>query len=128
VEFAVVAPVFLLLVFGMIEIGRVIMVQQVLTNASREGARAAVLDGSTISSVNTTVTTYLTTAGLSGGSVSVMDSSGSSVEPSTLSNGIPITVRVSIPFSNVSLLSKPWFFSSSATLKASTVMLRETVQ
>ncbi len=46
-EFAVVAPVFLLLVFGMIEYGRMVMVQQVITNASREGARVAVLDGST---------------------------------------------------------------------------------
>ena len=39
VEFAVVAPVFLLLVFGMIEYGRMVMVYQILTNASREGAR-----------------------------------------------------------------------------------------
>src|SRR5205823_8867626 len=32
VEFAVVAPVFFLLVFGMIEYGRMVMVQQVITN------------------------------------------------------------------------------------------------
>ena len=51
VEFAVVAPIFLLLVFGMIEYGRMVMVQQVLTNASREGARVAVLDGSTAQQV-----------------------------------------------------------------------------
>ena len=43
VEFAIVAPLFILLVFGMIEFGRMVMVQQVLTNASREGARLAVL-------------------------------------------------------------------------------------
>ncbi len=36
VEFAIVAPVFFLLVFGMIEYGRMVMVQQVITNASRE--------------------------------------------------------------------------------------------
>src|SRR5262245_57058974 len=50
VEFAVVAPIFLLLVFGMIEYGRMVMVYQIVTNASREGARAAVLDGATTSS------------------------------------------------------------------------------
>ncbi|MGB6041722.1 MAG: TadE family protein, partial [Pirellulales bacterium] len=44
VEFALVAPLFVLMVMGMIEVGRAIMVQQVLTNASREGARRAVLD------------------------------------------------------------------------------------
>ena len=62
VEFAIVAPVFFLLVFGMIEYGRMVMVQQVITNASREGARAAVLDGATTGSVTTTVNAYLTAA------------------------------------------------------------------
>ena len=33
VEFALVAPVFFLLVFGMIEYGRMVMVQHVITNA-----------------------------------------------------------------------------------------------
>ncbi len=44
VEFAIVAPIFFLLIFGMIEFGRVVMVQQLLTNASREGARLGVLN------------------------------------------------------------------------------------
>jgi len=52
VEFAIVAPVFLLMVFGMIEYGRMVMVQQIITNAPREGARTAVLAGATTSSVN----------------------------------------------------------------------------
>ena len=38
VEFALVVPVFFLMVFGMIEFGARIMVQQLLTNAAREGA------------------------------------------------------------------------------------------
>ena len=65
VEFAIVAPVFFLLVFGMIEYGRMVMVQQVITNASREGARVGVLDGSTTSSVTTAVNNYLTAAKIS---------------------------------------------------------------
>ncbi len=39
VEFAVIAPLLFFLIFGMIEFGRVIMVMQVMTNATREGAR-----------------------------------------------------------------------------------------
>jgi Flp pilus assembly protein TadG len=58
VEFAVVAPVFILLVLGMLEYGRMIMVQQVITNASREGARRAVLDGATVESVTAAMTSY----------------------------------------------------------------------
>ncbi|TFG81694.1 MAG: pilus assembly protein, partial [Chromatiales bacterium] len=42
VEFAIVAPVFFLFVFGLIELGRIVMVQQALTNAAREGCRTAV--------------------------------------------------------------------------------------
>ena len=66
VEFAVVAPVFVLLVFGMIEFGRAVMVQQVLVNASREGARQAVLDGSTVAEIEDRVSTYLDASSVDG--------------------------------------------------------------
>ena len=60
VEFAVVAPVFLLLAFGLFEFGRLLMVQQALTNATREGCRAAGLASSvSTSNVDTAVRNYL---------------------------------------------------------------------
>jgi hypothetical protein len=43
VEFAIVAPVLFLFLFGLIEWGRMVMVQQSLTNAAREGCRMAIL-------------------------------------------------------------------------------------
>ena len=43
VEFAVVSPLFFLFIFGLIEFGRYVMVQQALTNAAREGSRTAAL-------------------------------------------------------------------------------------
>jgi Flp pilus assembly protein TadG len=60
VEFAFVAPVFFVLVFGLIELGRMVMVQQALTNAAREGCRTATL-ATTIneSEVETAVRNYL---------------------------------------------------------------------
>ena len=58
---------FFLLVFGMIEYGRMVMVQQVITNASREGARVGVLDGATTANVTTAVNNYLTSAKISTG-------------------------------------------------------------
>ncbi len=45
VEFAIVAPLFFMLVFGCIEFGRALMVQQILTNASRVGARDTPMGG-----------------------------------------------------------------------------------
>lgn len=43
VEFAVVAPLFLLFIFALVEFGRYVMVEQALTNAAREGSRTAAL-------------------------------------------------------------------------------------
>ena len=43
VEFAVVLPLLLVLLFGIIDFGWVFMIRQTLTNAAREGCRIAVL-------------------------------------------------------------------------------------
>jgi hypothetical protein len=45
VEFALVAPVFFLLLFGIIEGGRFIFYYETLNNATREGARYAIVHG-----------------------------------------------------------------------------------
>ena len=44
-EFAIVLPVFLLIVFGMIDVGRVIWATDDITNAAREAARYASIHG-----------------------------------------------------------------------------------
>ncbi|MCA9099536.1 MAG: pilus assembly protein [Pirellulales bacterium] len=123
-EFALIAPVLFLLAFGIIEFGRMVMVQQVLTNASREGARMAILDGATTSEVYTAVDTYLDSAAVS--------SSGAT---RTVSPALPtsddyvgaITVTVSVPFDQVSWLPSPLFLGGK-TLTATSVMRRENTQ
>jgi len=122
VEFAIIAPVFFLLVFGMIEFGRMIMVQQIITNASREGARIAVLDGATTSGVTTQVTNYLDGAGVRGANVTVDPD-----PPTDAGWGEPVTVEVTIPFSNVSWLPVPMFVGD-MDLSSTASMRRETVQ
>ncbi len=122
VEFAIVAPVFFLLVLGMIEYGRMVMVQQVITNASREGARQAVLDGATTAEVQTVVNDYLASGSITGATVTVTPD-----PPSDAEFGDPVTVKVSIPFSQVSWLPSPMYLGGK-TLIATTVMRRESVQ
>ncbi|MHB8892689.1 MAG: TadE/TadG family type IV pilus assembly protein [Candidatus Limnocylindrales bacterium] len=45
VEFAIVAPLFFLLLFTLIEFGRAVYYIQILNNAAREGARYAIVHG-----------------------------------------------------------------------------------
>ena len=71
VEFAIIAPLFFLLIFGIVEFGRMVMVQQILTNASREGARRAIIESATRPEVETHVLDYLTNASINGATVSV---------------------------------------------------------
>jgi len=123
VEFAIVAPVFFGFTLGMIEVGRAVMVQQIITNASREGARKGVLDDQTTSGIQTFVTTYLSNASI-GGSPTV--TVNPSLPTATGYNG-PVTVTVSVPFSQVNWGPTPIFLNG-ATLTASTVMRREGVQ
>jgi len=120
VEFALVAPLFFLLVFGMIEFGRMVMVQQVLTNASREGARTAVLDGTTLTDVQQIVGVYLAASGINGATLTTVPAN-----PATADFGDPVTVTISIPFSAVSWLPTPMYLGAK-TLSASSVMRRET--
>lgn len=123
VEFALVAPVFFLFVFGMIEYGRLVMVQQVLTNATREGARRAVLEGATNTAVINAVKSYLTTASINGDSPNVVIDISPNPELATPSQE-SITVTVSVPFNDVSWLPSPMFLNG-RTMTARSVMRRE---
>jgi len=63
-EAAVTVPVILLISVGIFEFGRAYQTSQVLTNAAREGARLAVLEGPTDAEVRARVNSYLTSGGL----------------------------------------------------------------
>jgi len=127
VEFAIVAPVFFLMILGMVEIGRAIMVQQIITNASREGARLAVLPQQTTAGVETRVAEILQSAGISGADVQILDIAGNTMNPETAEYGDVINVTVSVPFSEVSWLPASKYLSGKE-LTATTVMRTERVQ
>jgi len=63
-EAAVTIPLILMISVGIFEFGRAYQTQQVLTNAAREGARLAVINGSTDTDVVTRVRNYMTAGSL----------------------------------------------------------------
>ena len=90
-ETAVLLPIFLLLVFGVFDLGRVVFLQAQLENAVREGARAGqVMTSFSASNVQSLVQSQV---GLSGANVSASCSSpcgyGSTV---TVTATLPVTV------------------------------------
>jgi Flp pilus assembly protein TadG len=119
VEFAFVAPLLILLTMGMMEVGRMVMVKQLLVNATREGARLAVLPGATDSEVTSQVQADLVAASVNGATVTLSPASISSAPA-----GTPITVSASIPATAISWVPKP-IFSFNNTLEASTTMRTE---
>jgi Flp pilus assembly protein TadG len=121
-EFAIVAPIFFLVIIGMVELGRAVMVQQVLTNAAREGARRAILEQTSKSEVELAVNDYLAGGSISGATIAV--------SPAALNKigfGDPVTVKVSLPFDQVSWLPAPWF-AGGKILSATSVMRAERLE
>lgn len=105
VEFALVVPVLLAFVFGLIEFGRMVMVQQSLTNSAREGCRKAVL--ATTSSgqdAEAVVRGYLQTAIPDASDVTKVRVSVTPASLAGISSGTPITVGVEVNSSDVSWL------------------------
>ena len=62
VEFAIILPVLLMLVFGIIEFGLLLFNRQIITNASREGARAGIVQSPKLTGpeIQTIVDNYCT--------------------------------------------------------------------
>jgi len=64
IEFALVFPMLLLLVLGMVDFGFLFQRYEVLTNAAREGARMAVLPGYTTADVQSRVCNFVQGGGI----------------------------------------------------------------
>jgi hypothetical protein len=100
VEFALILPVILLLVVGMLEFARAWNLHQVMTDAAREGARRAVIADTAMNqdSVRAAMWRHLAQFGYDPGYSSVM--SGSTITPiaSFKDRGENITVQLSLPY------------------------------
>lgn len=103
VEFAVAISVFVIMVLGIVEIGRGFMVTHLLANAARNGCRTAILASSSNTDVNNAVNTTLTNEGLSG-TTTTIKVNGTVADVSTAQSGDQITVVVTMPASKATWL------------------------
>lgn len=105
VEMALVLPVFVLSILGVIEIGRAMMLTQVLENAARTGVRSAVLNDTTNAQVTTAVQNLVystTNVATSNVTVTVGVNGNNSASLATAEPGDTISVSVKVPFTTAS--------------------------
>ena len=99
IETAITIPIVLLGSVAIFEFGRAYQTWQILTNASREGARIAIIDGTTDAQVTNAVRSYLTSGRLQNpGSATININRNVPMGPNTASS-----VTVNYPFSFIVL-------------------------
>ena len=136
VELALVSPLLIVIVLGAIDVGQFVNVGQVVSNASRQGARSASRkSAANVSDVETVVQNYLAGAfpnvpasDIAGGvQVDVRDSAGNAIaggDLTTLASGSAVSVRVALEFDPVRWMRGVDYLSGQA-IETTTVMRRE---
>ena len=91
VEFAAIAPLMLLFTFGLVELGRMMLVKQSATHATREGARIAIRPTATNVEVLERVNEELALFNIADAVVETVPASIEDIEPGTV-----VKVRITI--------------------------------
>lgn len=145
VEFAIVFPVFMLIMFGLFEFGRAFMVIELLNAACRMAAREGVTDGVTTAQIKEEMYDFLEVGGIDRSKVRVyvLDGSGFDDDPfgdlsvpdlmqdypaneKDMANSRPRSLgifRVEVDFNDVALITPIWLLD--LTLSGQVVMRRE---
>ena len=126
VELAIVLPVFLLVIFGIVEFGRAFMAEHILANGARLGARSAIVEGSTNAQVIQQVTDFcVDTLAVNGADVVVVieDETGTAIDLATSTEGDFCRVSVAIAFDKVSFVTGSYM--DNAALESSCIMEHE---
>lgn len=100
VELVLSVPLFLILVFGILEFGNMWRTYQITTNVAREGARVASLPGTDEDDVTSTVQERLHSAGLDSTKVTAVfnDGAGLCDETTVTCEGAREMVRLEYPY------------------------------
>jgi Flp pilus assembly protein TadG len=104
IEFALVAPVFLLVIAGIIEFGQAFRTQHILTTASRRAARALTVDSAQIGQVSQDIARFCEgSLGDVDVSIDIAVNGAAGADMSQAEEGDEISVTVSVPYSTVGI-------------------------
>jgi Flp pilus assembly protein TadG len=101
-EMALILPILLLLVFGMIEMSNAWRTFQIVTNSAREGARVAILTTSNEADIRLRVQQAIERGGLNAGlatvTVQCFEANGDAAGAACTTSGQEARIRVAFPF------------------------------
>jgi Flp pilus assembly protein TadG len=127
-EFAIVAPLLLLIFIGMMEFSRAMTVLGLLANSARTGARAGAITPGTYSDARSAVQNTLSPVGLAAANIDVQVNGVTVTDDATFATmatpGSTVSVHVSIPYNTISWLPASRFLSG-RTLAEVSVMQKE---
>lgn len=115
VEFAFVIPFFLLFIFGLIEVGRGMMVSTLMSNAARTGCRVGVVPGRNNNDVIAAVDSLLSAQGISGHTTTITVNGSTGTNVSSGQTGDTVLVTVSVPIAQASWLPSLSFMKGNIT-------------
>jgi Flp pilus assembly protein TadG len=124
-EFAVLAPFLGILILGMFELARGIMVKQLLNDAARRACRVAIQPLKANSDVTTEVSNTMTDNGIPAADATVVVKvNGTVANCNTAKQNDKVSVQVSIPTSDTFWISTHWL-SSTSIMSDSVTMLKQ---
>jgi len=121
-EMALALPMMLLIAAGIFEFGRAYQTWQIITNAAREGARIAVLPGTTDSMVTTRVKTYMSDGQLSDSAAATVAIQRDATIAMGAGTATASKITISYPFTFVVLQPISKLINPSSTLGAPLTM------
>jgi Flp pilus assembly protein TadG len=123
VELAFVLPILLVLLYGVWEVGRLIELQQIMSNAAREGGRQAALGIVTNAQIQTDVMNYLKNAGVptQNATVTVTNVTEPGVDASQAAQMDQLTVTVTVPVQDFSWIMIGYIIPSGSNLSSQAV-------
>lgn len=137
VEFAVIALPLFMLILGMMEVSRAMMVTEILNHAARAGARAGTLSAGNYTSISAAATGAVGPAGVAAADITTTawitppaGSQGSAITsngswPSSVATQSTISVSVTVPYYKVSWVRVLWPVTANPTLIGTASMPRE---
>jgi Flp pilus assembly protein TadG len=123
IEFAIVLPVLVILVIGIAELGLFIYDKQIITNASREGARFGIVYSvprKTVAAIQTVITTYASSYMVTFGAANTPRLNPAPTP--CVNSGDNLTVRVTYTYAPLIAPNSIMTWVLPTTLSATTVM------